>query len=132
MSNMLGRVYEPGEDIVREGESGDCMYVLQEGSADIYKRHDGELTKVDTMEAGEVFGEAAIIERTVRTATVRAATQARVMTIDRKTFLRRVQEDPALALNILKVMTARVRRLNREVAELRRQLEPGSGSGAAH
>ena len=32
MTDLLGRTYQPGEDIVTEGEVGDCMYVIQQGS----------------------------------------------------------------------------------------------------
>ena len=122
MSEILGRAYEPGEDIVREGETGDCMYVIQQGDVDVFKTIDGVLTKVDTMRAGDIFGEIAVVEQTVRSSTVRAVTPVKVMTIDRKTFLRRVQEDPALALNILKAMAGRVRKLDYELALLKQKI----------
>ena len=129
MSGLLGRVYAPGEDIVREGEPGDCMYVIQQGEADVLKLVDGVPTRIDGMGAGAIFGEIAIIEHTVRSSTVRAATEVRAITIDRKTFLRRVQEDPSLALNILRQMAGRVRRLDNEIAQLKQQL--GSAAGRA-
>lgn len=127
MSDVLGRVYRPGQDIVCEGESGDCMYVIQEGEAEVLRRVDGVETRVDVMGAGDIFGEIAIVEKTVRSSTVRAVTEVHAITVDRETFLRRVQEDPTLALNVLQVMAGRVRRLDSEIARLKRELV-GAGS----
>ncbi len=127
MSDVLGRIYQPGEDIVREGEAGDCMYVIQQGEADVLRRLDGAQTVVDRMGAGDIFGEIAIVEETVRTSTVRAATEVHAITVDRETFLRRVREDPTLALNVLRVVAGRVRRLDSEIARLKQELAGTGG-----
>ncbi|NIO38823.1 MAG: cyclic nucleotide-binding domain-containing protein, partial [Burkholderiales bacterium] len=109
MTELLGKTYHPGEIIVHQGETGDCMYVIQDGDVDVLKEENGIQTIVDTMHTGDIFGEMAIIERTVRSSTVRASSTVRILTIDKKTFIRRVQEDPSLALSVLKVMSQRVR-----------------------
>ena len=49
MSDSLGRTYQPGENIVTEGEVGDCMYVIQHGKAEVIRTEDGVSTVVDTM-----------------------------------------------------------------------------------
>ena len=59
----------------------------------------------------------AIFEREVRSATVRAVGEARILTVDRRTFLRRVQEDPSLAFNILRTMSGRIRELTEKLAQ---------------
>jgi len=119
---ILGRTYANGEMIVREGETGDCMFAIQKGRLEVLRTaKDGEV-RLAVMEEGDIFGEMAIFEREVRSATVRALGEARVLTIDRKTFLRRVQEDPSLAFNLLRMMSRRIRRLSLEIAELK----PGS------
>ena len=85
MNEILGRVYQPGQDIIREGEAGDCMYVIQEGEVEVLRLVDDVETAVDSMGAGDIFGEIAIVERTVRTSTVRAVTEVRAITVDRET-----------------------------------------------
>jgi CRP-like cAMP-binding protein len=50
---------------------------------------------------------------------VRAAGEARVLKIDKKTLLRRIREDPLLAVNLLKTMSHRIRVLNNELAQHR-------------
>lgn len=125
-SGSLGRVYANGEIVVRQGEIGDCMFVIQKGQLEVLRSgKDGEV-RVATLEEGEIFGEMAIFEREVRSATVRALGEARVMTVDKKTFLRRVQEDPSLAFNLVRMMSRRIRKLSGEIAELR----PGSAPQA--
>lgn len=129
MSKELGRVYRDGEDIVKQGEVGDCMYIIQQGTADVIRTEDGESTVVDTMQSGELFGEMAIVENTVRSSTVKARGTVRAITIDRKTFLRRIQEDPSLAISVLEVLCHRVRNLDDTIAQLKHDLDSLSGGG---
>lgn len=125
MTDALGKTYRPGDIIVAQGDTGDCMYVIQEGEAEVLRDEDGVSVVVDTMKAGDLFGEMAILEHTVRSATVRARSPVRALTIDRRTFLRRIQEDPSLAMSVLDNMCRRVRQLDATVAHLRSQLEEG-------
>jgi len=121
-SSGLGKTYANGEIIVREGEAGDCMFAIQQGRFEVLRGGKNGEVRVAVLEEGEIFGEMAIFEREVRSATVRALGEARVLTVDKKTFLRRVQEDPSLAFNLVRMMSRRIRRLSEEIAELR----PGS------
>lgn len=125
MTDALGKTYKPGDIIVAQGDTGDCMYVIQEGEAEVLCDQDGVSVVVDTMKAGDLFGEMAILEHTARSATVRARSSVRALTIDRRTFLRRIQEDPSLAMSVLDNMCRRVRQLDATVAHLRSQLEGG-------
>ncbi len=118
----LGKTYANGDFIVRQGETGDCMFAIQKGRVEVLKSGKGGEIRLAVMEEGEIFGEMAIFEREVRSATVRALGEAQVLTIDKKTFLRRVQEDPSLAFNLVRILSSRIRRLSAEIAELR----PGS------
>jgi len=118
----LGHVYEDGEAIVRQGECGDCMYVVQEGRVRIFVEKDGkEVLLREPREDEIVIGEMALFGGDhIRSATVRAHGRARVLTVDKKAFLRRVHEDPSLALTILRTLSRRVRELSDEVARLGR------------
>jgi CRP-like cAMP-binding protein len=121
--SLLGKVYHDGEVIARQGEWGDCMYVVQQGRVEIVlERADGSEPPLDVVEQGDLFGEMAILEKQRRSATVRARGEARVLTVDRRTFLRRVKEDPTLALNLLRSLSHRLRHMNRELEEARAKL----------
>jgi CRP-like cAMP-binding protein len=123
MRGSLGKLYHDGEVIVRQGDTGDCMYVVQEGKVEVVRSANGPEVVVAVLPAGECFGEMAIFERETRSATVRARGEARVLTVDKKTLLRRFQEDPTLALNLLRSLSQRIRRMDRELSAARRQLE---------
>ena len=121
----LGKVYRDGEEIVRQNEVGDCMFVIQEGQVEVLSELDDDEFRLGLLGPGEFFGEMAIVEKQTRAATVRAVGEARVLTVDKRTFLRRVQEDPTLALNILRTLCQRIRALDTEIAELRDELSEG-------
>jgi CRP-like cAMP-binding protein len=118
----LGKVYGNGESIVRQGEMGDCMFVIQQGKVEVLREEGGKLFRLTELGPGEIFGEMALYEKVPRSATVRALGAVRALTVDKRTFLRRVQEDPSLAFNILRALSARIRTLDVEVAHLREQL----------
>lgn len=129
----LGRQYADGEVICRQGESADGMYIIQTGRASVVREENGTTVFVTELTAGDIFGEMALVERQPRSATVRAAGTARVLTLDRRAFMRQVHEDPSLAYRILEIMSRRIRRLDAQVAELRRSsaLDGGNPSVTA-
>ena len=104
-ASTLGKLYRDREIIVRKGEIGDCMFVIQQG-------------EVASMRTGDFFGEMALLEQQPRTATVRAVGEASILTLDKKTFLRRVHADPSLAYRLLQTLSKRIRGLNAEVVRL--------------
>ena len=111
-TGTLGKLYQPGEMIVRQGETGDCMYVIQGGEAEVLiKKGDADVC-VGVLGEGDVFGEMALFEKEARSATVRASGEVRALALEKKAFLRRVHEDPSLAFRILEKMSKRIRTLD--------------------
>jgi len=105
----LGRLYKDGEIVIREGEVGDSLFVIQSGEVEILTWQGGEDVLLRVAGPDELIGEMALFEHQVRSATVRARGPAHVLTLDRRNFLRRINEDPSLAFRILEVMSHRVR-----------------------
>ncbi len=114
----LGKIYRPGEAIVRQGEVGDCMYVIQSGSVEVVRESDGKEVRLAELSDGDFFGEMALFEKDVRSATVRPLNEVRVLTIDKKIFLRKIHEDPSLAFRIMQKMSQRIREIDGELARL--------------
>ena len=115
----LGKIYEDGELIICQGEAGDCMFVIQEGQVEVILEKNGKEVQLAIRGKGEFIGEMAIFEREARMATVRALGQARVLTVDKKNFMRRIHEDPSLAFRLVETMSRRIRELSTEVAQLK-------------
>ncbi len=120
VSGALGKLYNDGEEVISQGNTGDSMYVVQSGRVEVIQASgNGQVQHLAFLEAGDFFGEMAIFEKEVRSATVRAAGESRVLKIDKKTLLRRIREDPLLAVNLLKTMSHRIRELDHEVSRHR-------------
>lgn len=119
---QLGNVYSNGEVIIAEGDVGDCMYVIQSGRVEAVTGSGPAERRIAVLDGGDFFGEMALFDKEVRSATVRALGEARVLTIDKRALLRRMNEDPLLALNLLKTMSRRVRALNDRLAAMERRV----------
>ena len=122
-SGELGRIYHDTEIILKQGERGDCIYIIQEGLVEIVNETDRGEVLLALRGKGEFLGEMAIFEREVRSATVRALGEVRVLTIDKKNFLRRVYEDPSQAFHIAQTLSARIRELSIYVSSLQIKLD---------
>jgi CRP/FNR family transcriptional regulator len=118
-TGALGKDYLDGEIIIRQGEEGDCMYVIQEGQVEVFQEDGGKEIHLAKAGEGEFIGEMAIFEREVRSATVRALGNVRVLTVDKKNFLRRVHQDPSLAYRLVQNLSHRIREMNTELFRLK-------------
>jgi len=117
-TGALGKVYEDGDLLVRQGDPGDCLFVIQEGTVEILMEQGGREKLLRTSGPGELIGEMAIFEHEARSATVRARGRVRALTVDKKNFLRRIHEDPSLAYRLVQTLSRRVRDLSRRLAEV--------------
>jgi len=115
-SNELGSLYAPGQPIVRQGDMGDCMYVVQSGEVEVVVTTAGGEQRLGILKEGDFFGEMSIFEHEVRSATVRAHGEARVLKVDKRTLMRRMKEDPMLAFNLLQTLSRRIRHLSAAAA----------------
>ncbi len=110
-TGALGKLYPAGEVIIRQGEVGHSMFVIQSGKAEVIKSSEGHEICLAELGEGDFFGEMDLFGKETRTATVRTLTETRVLTIDQKLLLRKIQEDPSLGFRIIQKMSARVRDL---------------------
>lgn len=114
---VLGRIYKDGDVIIQQGNTGECFYVVQSGRVEVIQTSEHGQQHLAYLESGDSFGEMAIFEKVVRSATIRAVGEARVLKVDKKTLFRRIQEDPLLAVGLLKSMSQRIRDLSDQLAE---------------
>jgi len=110
-SNLMGLLYGDGHAIVRQGELGDCMYVIQEGQVEVIYRKGEKEFCLAVLGPGDFFGEMALIDQQVRSATVRALGPVIVMRVEKRMFLQRVHEDASFAFRIIKKLALRIRDL---------------------
>ena len=118
MLDSMGKVFRDGECIVQQGELGDCMYVIQSGSVEVIRRAGNQEFSLAVLGEGDFFGEMALFDREVRSASVRALGEVWVLTLEKRSFLRHVRRDPSLAFRILEKMAHRIRTLDSKVVEM--------------
>jgi CRP/FNR family transcriptional regulator, cyclic AMP receptor protein len=99
---------KPGETLFEKGEPGRFMYVVKSGDIQII---DGNHV-YETVSAGGIVGEMALVTSGPRSATVRAVTPSIVIPIDQHRFLFLVQETPNFALRMMQVMCSRLLAMN--------------------
>lgn len=102
------------------------MFVIQKGKVEAVADVKGKELYLRTLGKNDFFGEMAIFERETRTATIRAVGETRVLTIDKKNFLRGLHEDPSLAFRIVQTMSHRIRDLTDRLSGLE---QPGKAEG---
>lgn len=98
--------YDAGDTIFQAGDEGHCMYVVQSGEVDVMV---GE-TVIETIGPGGIFGEMALIDKSPRSATLLARSDARLVALDETKFMQHVHRTPFFALQVMRIMTERLRR----------------------
>jgi len=114
-TNTLGHLYKDGEIIIKQNTLGNCLYVIQEGKVEVIDENNGNEIKIAELGETEFFGEMGLFEKDVRSCTVRAVGDAKVLTVDKKNFYRTIQQDPTIAYRLLEIMSKRLRQTNKKV-----------------
>ena len=124
--------FADGEVIVREGDEGREMYLIQDGSAEVFKLVDGEEVRLATLDRGSFFGEMSLLESLPRSATVRARGATRLLVMEPGMLLIKIRRDPTFAFEMLQHMSRRVRELDEQIVALASRLSLSSRDAAAH
>lgn len=100
--------YSAGQTIFFEGESGSVMYGVVEGEVEITLRG----KHLDTIEAGSIFGELALVDDSPRSATAVARTACQVVRINEERFAFLIEQTPHFAIQVMRIMADRIRKAN--------------------
>ncbi len=114
-SNSLGKLYKNGEIIIKQGSVGDCFYVIQEGIVEVVDESGATEMVVAELGATDFFGEMGLFEKDVRSCTVRAKGDAKVLTMDKKSLYKKIQQDPTIAFRLLEKMSNRLRETTKHI-----------------
>lgn len=113
------RRYEAGETVFQEGVPADGLYIIAEGQVKIGRyAHDGREQVLHIFEAGEPCGEVAMFEGKNFPATAETLSPVTMLFILRSDFLFLAEKKPALLLNLLAVLSRRLRRFVQMIDDL--------------
>jgi CRP/FNR family transcriptional regulator, cyclic AMP receptor protein len=93
-----------GKEMATEGDRGREFFVLLDGEADVKK---GDVS-INTMKAGDFFGEIALVTKMPRTASVTATTPVRVLVITERDFDALLKKSPEVGRNVAEALAERV------------------------
>lgn len=100
--------YDNGEQVVKQGDAGDTMYLIQQGGCDVVVEKPGAYTqKVATLAAGNYFGEMSLLTGENRTATVIAKGDALLIAISREAFQNIIVSLPEISEGLAKALAER-------------------------
>lgn len=104
------RTFDAGQSIVEQGQQAEHFYIVLEGQADVFQEVRGDTRHINTLGAGEFFGELGILENRPRTASVRAWPDAPVelLEVDRQTLLDVVRAMPGARGDLAAVVMDRL------------------------
>jgi CRP-like cAMP-binding protein len=109
--------FDAGQELFHQGDMGDAMYVILNGSADVIIDTPGGPLKVAELQRNGFVGEMAILCDVPRTATIKAHEKVTALKIPKEMFFRIVAEFPQVAIEIMRELAHRVEDMNVQLRE---------------
>ncbi len=108
------RNYGPGEVILRQGENDSRLFMLVRGEVEVVKNMDRpEERTMRMLTPPAYFGEMALIDGMQRSASVVALSNTKVFFLDRLNLVREIERTPTLAVELLRMMSMRIRAIEK-------------------
>ncbi len=107
--------FAAGQEVCRQGDPGDTMYVILGGVADVLIDTPGGQIAVAQMQRNSFFGEIAILCDVPRTATIKAREPLSTLKITKDMFYRLVSEFPQMAVEIMRELAHRLEDTNQKL-----------------
>jgi CRP-like cAMP-binding protein len=99
--------------IIKEGEAGDCLYLLKSGRVKVYAQNNEQQEIVLTyLESGDHFGEMALISGEPRSASVVSVSDVEVWELNRQVFDSLIMNNPSITLTLTHLLTQRLKESN--------------------
>jgi CRP/FNR family cyclic AMP-dependent transcriptional regulator len=102
--------YHANDVIFKEGDAGNTMYVIKGGTVELRVGK----KSVEVLTEGHIFGEMALVDKDPRSATAVAMTDCQLVPLDLEKFQYMIRQSPYFAVEVMQVLTERLRRMNHE------------------
>jgi len=115
-SSLTAIRFRSNDLIIRQGELGHHMYLLEKGSVRVTREEHGERAFETTLRAPDVFGEMALVTNEPRSATVSAIEPSLCLRLERDVFKQLVASNPMVAVFLTEGVSRRISSMNRIIA----------------
>lgn len=113
------RIYPRNTVIINQGDESNSLYVILTGRVKVYLgSEDGREIILDFLEAGEAFGELALIDGERRSASVMTTEESRIAMLPQRHFLECLRNHPDISINLMRTLTGRIRSMAGQVENL--------------
>ncbi len=116
------QAFEPGQMVIREGELSDQIYLVKEGTAEVFTEHGGGRNRLSTLGPCTLFGEVAALRGIPRTASVEAITKLETLCLPASDFHAILNSRPEVRMKVLDVVAKRARQNLDRMASIFRPL----------
>lgn len=117
-SVAVPRNFQRGEVIFQEGTQGDVMYVIREGRVLIKREHvGGRSIALTEMGKGDIFGELAVFDKEMRSATVECVAPTQVVALTSRDVSRVLTRNPEIAMKVIVSLSRRLRAANSRIGD---------------
>lgn len=118
VKRLVRRTFRRGQPLFHQGDPGDSLYVIIEGSvAIVVSSENGDRMVLTTLHAPDVLGEIALLDGGLRSASAEPVEPVTALVLSRAVFLDLLKEQPPLADQLLRGLGALVRRLSEQAAD---------------
>lgn len=123
---MQTKKYKKSAYLFFENDKGREMYLIVSGLVKVYKSDTtGRIKTLSYLKEGDFFGEMALLDVEIRSASAQFLEDSEVMILDGKFFKRFVFDHPKMALKIMKTLSSRLRETNKQIEDLTFHNLPG-------
>ncbi|GAB4023229.1 MAG: hypothetical protein Fur0010_26470 [Bdellovibrio sp.] len=124
-SSIQSRLIEikSGDFLFKEGQRGDSIYVLREGALEVVKMLDGKEVIIGTIHDQQMIGEMAYLEKKLRTASVRATQDSKVLELQLGNVDKFLEQQPFWLRILINTLVDRIRDSNQHIMELEKRLK---------
>ena len=115
---MVPRAFKSGDVIIKENDQAAGFFVITSGKVEVVRGADGDKPEVlNTLGAGEFFGEMALFEGQARSATVRCLEETELLAMTRWDFSAELNSNAEIAVAVLETVVRRLREIEARLTD---------------
>ena len=126
----IPRSFPKGARVFHEGDESDACYVIRDGEVRVTREHsDGRAIALATLGAGELFGELAMLDGGVRSASVETLTDVELLAVSATDMLGLLERNASITAKLVVALTRRLRETNERISRQSFQTVPSRVAG---
>lgn len=128
LAQRYGVGYSDGDNIFRQGDYGDAMYLLYSGEVEITREDGGEGTCLAQLGPGDLFGEMALIDNKPRSATATSTAETVLIPLNADFLRGNIHRDTSFIFQLIETLIMRIEQTSQMMADSKTDNSPDGGA----